>query len=101
MRPFHPIATAKLTSTTASQTLASCPRGTTLRVINKAANPVYLQWGAAAAIPDGTIADNAGVMVVDAGQTAQFTTQGANGNLSYIAETAGGPLIVSIGELGV
>ncbi len=84
-----------LTSTTASQTTTVPGGNGTLVVYNGAANPVYLTFGATAVIPAaGTWTSD--LMVIQPGTTQTFAASG--GTLAYIASTAGGALILSVGE---
>ncbi len=84
-----------LTSTTSSQTTQVPGGNGTLVVYNGAANPVYLTYGATASVPAaGTWTGD--IFIVQPGTTQTFAASG--GTLAYIAATAGGTLILSVGE---
>ncbi len=84
-----------LTSTTSSQTTTVPGGNGSLVVYNGAANPVYLTFGASIAIPaTGTWTSD--ITVVQPGTTQVFAS--GSGTLAYIAATAGGLLILSVGE---
>jgi len=83
-----------LASTLASQTTV-VPAGGTLVVYNGAANPVYLTFGASVAVP-GTGNWTSDLLIVQPSTTQAFANGG--GTLAYIASTAGGLLVLSVGE---
>ena len=88
--------TAALTSTTSSQTLAVPVGSSSLVVYNGGANPVYLAYAASVAVPGSTLVD--GVFCMQPGTTQSFCKPPDATTLAYIAATAGGVLVVSVGE---
>lgn len=94
---FTSRATTVLTSTTSSQTVTVPTGEPTMIVHNAASNPVYLKWGASVAVPT-TFASGDWTMAVPAGLSRSFDIPQAGGTLAYIASTAGGSLIISIGS---
>lgn len=92
---FTPIATAALTSTTSSQTIIIPPGSTTLIVYNGGSNSVYFRFGASVTVPSGIMAS--GVYLATPGQTILYASPQSGGSLAYIADTAGGPLSISVG----
>jgi hypothetical protein len=97
MKPFTSSQTVKLTSTTSSQTVV-VPNGfNSLSIYNAGANPVYFALGASVAVPTvGTWVP--GVIAVQPSTTQVFATVPMGGTFAYIAETAGGTVVVSVGE---
>ena len=84
-----------LASTTSSQTTTVPSGNGTLVVYNGGANPVFMTYGATVAVPaTGTWTSD--IVVVQPGTTQSFAASG--GTLAYIAATAGGALILSVGE---
>lgn len=95
--PFSPKDTVVLTSTISNQSVTLPPGATTMMVYNAAANPVYLRLGSAAAVPGSTFPQGP-IMVVQPGTTQMFSIAGTGMALNYIAATAGGALVVSVGD---
>lgn len=97
MQPFTSSQTVKLTSTTASQTVV-VPNGfNSLSIFNAGANPVYFAYGASIAVPTvGTWVP--GLIAVQPSTTQVFANRPSGGTLAYIAETAGGTVLLSTGE---
>lgn len=97
MTPFASAQTAKVTSALTSASI-TIPRGqSTMVVYNAAANPVHLGFLATAVVPGGAFA--AEMMTVAGGSTQTFDISGQNETVvSYIAETAGGALYISLGQ---
>lgn len=97
MPAFTPASSVSLTSTTSSQ-VTSVPVGAySITVYNGGANVVWLKWAATVAVPTaGTWTDN--VFAVQPGTTQSFSAPQSGGSLSYIAETAGGQLIIGVGS---
>ena len=97
MNPFHSAKTIKLTSTTSSQTV-TVPAGFDNFVIyNGGSNPLYLKYGASVAVPTvGAWVDQ--LICVQPGTTQTFNNKDGGGTLAYIAETAGGTVIISVGD---
>jgi hypothetical protein len=93
---FTAASTSKLTSTTSSQTVAIPIGYSALEVYNAGANMVYLKFAASVAVPSSSFAD--GVLAVQAGTTQVFSIPPGQTTLAYIAETAGGPMVLSVGE---
>lgn len=96
MTPFNAARTVRLTSTTSSQT-TTIPAGfTSLVVFNGGGQPLYLAMGASVAIPAvGTWGDN--LVCVQPGTTQVFGIPNTGGTLAYIADTTGGPVVLSVG----
>ena len=98
LQALSPNQSVILTSTTSSQTTTvPVGGGETLTVYNAGANPVYLKWGASVAIP-ATGTWTSGLIVAAPTTTQSFGNNVAGGALSYIAATAGGTLILTVGE---
>jgi hypothetical protein len=93
---FTAASTSKLTSTTSSQTVTIPVGYTALEVYNAAANPLYLKFAASVAVPSSSFAD--GVIAIQAGTTQVFSIPPGATTLAYIAETAGGTMLLSVGE---
>jgi hypothetical protein len=85
------------TSTTSSQTLAVPAGATSMKVVNAAANPLYLKFAATVAVPT-TLASGEGEMYVAASSNDTFALPASitalGGTLAYIAVTAGGALTI-------
>ena len=96
--PFIAAQSVVLTSTTSTQaTIVPGGGAGTLVVYNAGANVVYLKWAATVAVPVlGTW--TSGVTAIAGGSTQSLSNNPFGGTLAYIAETAGGELILSIGE---
>ena len=97
MKPFTSSQTVKLTSTTASQTVV-VPNGfNSLTIYNAGIYPVYFAYGASVAVPTvGTWVN--GVIAVQPSTTQVFANTPVGGTMAYIAETAGGTVLVAVGE---
>jgi hypothetical protein len=93
---FTPNTSVLLTSTTVSQTTVVPAGNDDLLLFNGGTNPVYMAWGAIAAVPAAGVWTN-GVLTVLPGMIMKFGSPIAGGNLSYIAVTAGGALTISAG----
>lgn len=87
-----------LTSTTSTQTTTVPANGGESMVIyNGGANTVYFKWAASIAIPaTGTWTPS--IISVAPGTTQSFSNDIRGGSFSYIAVTAGGLVIISLGE---
>lgn len=96
MKPLIPAQTCVLTSTTSSQSLTVPVGYGTLEVYNAASNPVFLKWASSVAVPGTSFAD--GVIAVQPGTTQCFGINPSFTTLSYVASTAGGQLIITVGE---
>lgn len=97
MSVFQSGSTIRLTSTTSSQTVTVPAGFPSITIYNGAANPVYLAFEASVAVPTlGVWADQ--VICVQPGTTQVFDNHDAGGTLAYIASTAGGELVISIGD---
>ena len=100
--PFAPTATAKLTSTVANQTLAIPNGAEDLLLYNGSTAVIYFRMnptGAAAVVavvPGGTFVD--GLCCVPPSVTEIFTVPSGGGTFNYIADTTGGPLILTLGS---
>ena len=93
---FTPQSSVLLTSTTASQTTSVSQNCDDLLIYNGAANPVYMAWAGAVAVPTaGTW--TAGLIIVPPGTSLKIAAPMGGGTLAYIAATAGGLLIISGG----
>lgn len=93
---FDVSATAKLTTTLASQTITLPGNGGEVLFENTGPNIVYFAIGATAAVPAvGSFVQ--GLIAVAPGLQRVFTIPAGDIQLSYIAETAGGTVIVSVG----
>ena len=97
MKPFTSSQTVKLTSTASSQTV-TVPNGyNSLTIYNAGIYPVYFAYGASVAVPTGgTWVSN--VISVQPATTQVFANTPVGGTMAYIAETAGGTVILSVGE---
>ena len=93
---FAPSSTVVLTSTTSSQTTSVPGGGGAMQVYNGATNTAYLAWAASIAVPAGGTW-TPGVIAVAPGTTQVFAVPQPGGTLAYIAENAGGELILSVG----
>jgi len=96
MKPLTPAQTCVLTSLPTSQTLTVPIGYGTLEVYNAAADTVFLKWAASVAVPTSTWAD--GVIAVQPETTQSFGMPPGATSLSYIAQTLGGALVISVGE---
>lgn len=96
MKPLIPAQTCVLTSTTSSQTVTVPVGYGTLEVYNAALNTVFLKWAATVAVPGSTFAD--GVIAVQPATTQCFGISPTQTTLAYIAQTAGGTLVLTVGE---
>ena len=96
MKPLTAGATAVLTSTTSSQTVTLPSGYNSLCAYNGGSNPVFLKIGASVAVPGATF--DAGVICVQPGTTQVFGISPTGGTLAYIAQTAGGTLVLTVGE---
>ena len=96
--PFAASQTVVLASTLASQT-TSVPSGGsgTLVIYNGGPNVLYVKWGGTVAVPTAGVW-TLGVMALAPGSTQSIGNTPGGGLLSYIAEVAGGEVIMSIGE---
>ena len=97
MNLFSPNATVVLTSTTSSQTTSVPGGNTTMIAYNAGSNPVYMRFAATVAVPDATW-DYEPIYVVQPSTTQAFSIPSAGGTLAYIASTAGGTLVLSVGN---
>lgn len=96
MKPFRGFKSINLTSTTSSQSVTIPPGADSMVIYNAAANPVFLKFAASVAIPGAAFAD--GVFVVAPGTTQTFDLDRQEGDLAYIAATAGGALYITLGK---
>lgn len=96
MKPLTPAKTCVLTSTTSSQTVTMPAGYSTLEVYNAAADTVFLKWAATVAVPGTSFAD--GVIAVQPETTQSFGMPPGATSLSYIAQTLGGTLVITVGE---
>lgn len=97
MPAFTPASSVTLTSTTSSQSTLVPTGAYSITVYNGGANVVWLKWGASITAPvTGTWTD--GVFAIQPGTTQSFSAPQGGGTLAYIAETAGGQLIVGVGS---
>jgi len=94
---FTPLSTVVLTSTTSSQTTTVPANSGNMVAYNGGTNTVYLTFANSLAVPT-TGTWTASVIAVQPGTTQTFTIPPAGGTLAYIAETAGGELILSVGQ---
>ena len=95
--PFTVSSTVVLTSTTSSQTTAVPAGGSSIIVYNGGANVVYLTFAATVAVPTtGTWTPN--VIAAQPETTQSFGISRDGGTLAYIASTAGGLLVLSVGS---
>lgn len=97
MPAFASAASVNLTSTTSSQS-TTIPAGSySITVYNAGANTVWLKFASSVAVPS-TGTWTAGVWAVQPGTTQSFDCPQTGSPLAYIAETAGGQLVVSVGS---
>ena len=96
--PLNAGSTCKVTSALTSASVALLPGNgsQTLDVYNAGANPVHLSASAVAVVPGATFTP--GVMTVSPGSTQTFSIGPNTTVVSFIAETAGGALYLTIGD---
>lgn len=99
--PFEALSTVKLTSAVTNSTLVIPNAIQDVMIYNGAANAVYFRFNPAgdatvAAVPTGTLVDRLGC--IPPGLTKTFEISPGGSTLNYIADTAGGVLVVSLGE---
>lgn len=96
MKPFRAYKTINLTSTISSQAVTIPAGADSMVIYNAGANPVFFKFAATVAIPGAAFAD--GVFVVGPGTTQTFDLDRQEGDLAYIAATAGGALYITLGK---
>ena len=97
MKPFTSSQTVKLTSTTSSQTVTVPTGYNSLSIYNSGVYPVYFVYGASVVVPTvGTWVS--GMIAVQPATTQVFANVPTGGTMAYIAETAGGTVVLSVGE---
>jgi hypothetical protein len=96
MQPFHASKTVRLASTASSQTV-SIPAGFDDMVIfNGSTFPVYVKYADSVAVPTlGTFVDQ--LICIQPNTSQTFNNRDGGGTLAYIADGAGGTLVISIG----